>query len=118
MSHELLLEIRDNLSRFVDGKLSLHEFEDWFVPVLWDLAESDDGESRSLAGAVSNLIAEYSDGLRSETSLRRELEKNIRPFALGSDKIDIRRDPAASPDLGAWVKKAPLNFSFRPKVAA
>lgn len=118
MAHELLSEIHDNLSCYVDGKLSLHEFEDWFVPVLWDLAEGDDEESRRLAGTVSNLIAEYSDGLRSETSLRRELEKNIRPFALGSDKIDIQRDPVVSPDLGAWVKKAPLNFSFRPKVAA
>lgn len=61
------------LSRYLNGACTLQEFEDWFMPLLWDLADGDDSEPRKLAGAIAGLIAEYSNGGLSESSLREEL---------------------------------------------
>ena len=54
------------------------DFEDWFFPVLWDLAEERDSESRRLAGSISNMMAECSRGDRSEGSLRAGLADELR----------------------------------------
>ncbi|SPF43407.1 hypothetical protein SBA4_3030025 [Candidatus Sulfopaludibacter sp. SbA4] len=71
MSSEL--EIQRRLSQYLRGEKQLHEFEDWFVPVMWDLAESEDEPARELAGRISNLIAEFSRGDRTLESMRTEL---------------------------------------------
>jgi hypothetical protein len=78
MISDLQSEIYENLSRYLRDEMPLQDFEDWFAPILWDLADSQDGASRSLGGSISNRIAEYSSGDRSEESLREELEKAIR----------------------------------------
>jgi len=78
MVRELQSEIQDNVSRYLKSEISLQNFEDWFVPAMWDLAEGEDNESRRLAGSVSNMIAEYSHGYRSEQSLREGLATAIR----------------------------------------
>jgi hypothetical protein len=70
MVSELQSEICDKLTRYLGGETSLQDFEDWSFPVLWDLAEERDSESRRLAGSVSNMIAEYARGDRSEATLR------------------------------------------------
>ena len=79
MESEIRSEIDDNLSRYLREEIPLQDFEDWFAPVLWEVADSHDEESRSLVGTISNRIAEYSAGYRSEESLRKELENSLLP---------------------------------------
>ncbi len=83
MASELELEIQQHLSSYLDGRLERYELEDWLIPTLWDLAESDDDAARELAGRIENLISENSRGDRSPESLREELTRIARPFALG-----------------------------------
>jgi len=78
MVSELQSEICDKLTRYLGGEVTLQDFEDWFFPVLWDLAEERDSESRRLAGSISNMMAEYSRGDRSEGSLRAGLADELR----------------------------------------
>jgi hypothetical protein len=80
MASELELEIQQHLLRYLDGSEERHEFENWLIPTLWDLAESRDEASRELAGHIHNLIAETSNGDRSEESLQEELTRIVRPF--------------------------------------
>ena len=80
MASELELEIQQHLSRYLDGVLQRLELEDWLIPTLWDLAESDDEAARELAGHIHNLIAETSSGHRSPKSLQVELTRLARPF--------------------------------------
>jgi hypothetical protein len=80
MASELELDIQLHLIRFLTGDSELHEFEDWFSPLLWNLAESND-PARELAGRIHNLIAEASRGDRSFESMREELASVISPFA-------------------------------------
>jgi hypothetical protein len=73
MASELQLELQQHLVEYLDGTLQQHELEDWLLPTLWDLAESDDEGSRELAGRIENLISEHSRGDRSTESLQEEL---------------------------------------------
>jgi hypothetical protein len=81
MTSEAELEIQQRLSSYLAGKLQRYEFEDWLIPTLWDLAESDDDAARELAGHINNLIAETSCGDRSMESLQEELTRVARPFS-------------------------------------
>jgi hypothetical protein len=78
MASQLELKIQQHLLQFLNGVSQLHEFEDWFVPVLWDLAESDDVAARELAGHIYNLIAEASRGDRTYRAMCDELHKALR----------------------------------------
>jgi hypothetical protein len=78
-------EIYDALSRYLNGGTTLQEFEDRFMPVLWDLGSEEESDARKFAGTVANLIAAYSDGVLTEPSLRRELG-NARNHALEASR--------------------------------
>jgi len=69
--------IRKALSRYLDGACSLQEFEDWFMPVSWGLADKENSDVRELAGTIANLIAKYSNALLTERSLRKDLAAAI-----------------------------------------
>jgi hypothetical protein len=71
-------EIQRELRRFLDGSIELHEFEDFFVPLLWDIESSGDDAAIELAGKIHILIAEYSRGDRSLASLREQLAQAAR----------------------------------------
>ena len=71
------LEIQQHLLQFLKGVSQLHEFEDWLVPVLWDLAESEDVAARELAGHIHNLIAEASRGDRTYRSMRESMSSQV-----------------------------------------
>jgi|SRR5208283_3371585 len=68
------LEIRDRLARYLNGDISLHEFEGWFVPVAWSIEQSQSAEAIELAGEVELRLAEFSNGHWTEAELRSKLE--------------------------------------------
>jgi hypothetical protein len=74
MASEIALEIQQHLSQYLNGDIQLYEFEDWFAPILWGLADSPDEQARELAGRLYNLIAETSRGHRDVESMRWEME--------------------------------------------
>jgi len=73
MASETQEEIQEHLSRYLKGEMTLHEFEDWFAPVLWDLADSDDEAAREIAGSVHVLISELSNGTLELPAFRERL---------------------------------------------
>jgi hypothetical protein len=81
MASTIELEIQKHLLQYLDRQIPLHEFEDWFVHVLWSIDRYHDVELKQLAGTIHNRIGEFSRGDRTEASLRQELENAIRPFA-------------------------------------
>ena len=101
MASELQSEIRDRLGSFLLEKTSLQDFEDWFAPILWSVAEDGDDQSRELVSTVNNLICEYSNGDRSENSMRRELVSTVFPFG-----------PSAQGDCVPMTLSKSQDFSF------
>ena len=79
MISETQIELQRKVSKFLNREISLGELEDWLLPELWELNKSED-ICRSLAGHVSNLIAEQASGSLPEESFRSEMASAIRPF--------------------------------------
>ena len=68
-------EIRTHLADWLDGKFSLAEFEDWFVPETWNVHKSNDPEAESLADEIELRLSEYSGGHLRAEQLREELKE-------------------------------------------
>ena len=74
MTSGIDLEIRDRLARYLNGDVSLHEFEGWFVPVAWSIEQTRNAKAIELAGEVELRLAEFSNRHWTEAELRRKLE--------------------------------------------
>jgi hypothetical protein len=68
------LEIRDRLARYLNDDISLHEFEEWFVPVAWSIEQTQNANAIELAGEVELRLAEFSNGDWTEAELRSKFE--------------------------------------------
>jgi len=74
MTNAIDLEIRNWLARSLNGDISLHDFEDWFVPVSWDIEQTHNSRANELAGEVELRLAEYTNDDWTEDELRSELQ--------------------------------------------
>lgn len=65
------MEFTDDLALYLCGEVSLDEFRDWFDAATWDAPLEDPiGE---LVGQIELLMAEFSNGHRTEVDLRNQL---------------------------------------------
>jgi hypothetical protein len=76
MASEIELGIQQHLLKYLSGEIQLHEFEDWFIPVLWSIDNKDES-AREMAGEIHILISEFSRGDRTPESLREGLANAI-----------------------------------------
>ena len=76
------LEIRDRLAQYLDGEISLRQFEDWFVPVAWNVARNANDGTVALVGEIELRLAEFANGHWTEPELRTKLQ----PLATSSKK--------------------------------
>jgi hypothetical protein len=74
MNHDLLLDIRTQLGRYLSGKSSLLQFRKWFDGETWGLAAESDSPARQIAGEIELRLAEFTNGHLSETELRALLQ--------------------------------------------
>ena len=73
MQSALGLKLRDQLRRYVDGEISLSEFDEWFVPATLDVERWDDPAAEELTWEIFLRIAEYSHGDWTEAELKQML---------------------------------------------
>lgn len=69
----LASEIRQRLSRYLAQELSLTQFEEWFIPVAWEVSRSDEPDAVDLAGTIKLKLAEFTSGHWTEDELRGQL---------------------------------------------
>jgi hypothetical protein len=74
MTLEISLKIREWLSRYLDGEISLRQFEDWFIPVAWGIPRTANQGTLELVGEIELRLAEFSNGHWTEPELRTTLE--------------------------------------------
>jgi hypothetical protein len=82
-------EIHSHLADWLQGKISLSQFEDWFVPATWDIHKANDPEAESLVDEIELRLSEYSGRYLALERLREEL-----------------RDLANSIDSLPWIESA------------
>jgi len=70
----LASQIRAQLGRYLDGDISLQEFDAWFVPATWNVEGTNDQTKVDLVYEFLLRFAEFSNGDCSEPELRTLLE--------------------------------------------
>ena len=68
-------QIRERLAIFLDNRLDLESFEDWFVQNTWNIHLSGSEAAEALTFAIEESFSEYSSGHLDEQELRRELSQ-------------------------------------------
>ncbi len=110
MKSRLDLEIRDRLASYLVGEISLKDFEDWFVPVSWNIIHSGNLSAINLVYEVELWLAEFSDGYWSET----ELKEHCKPLLMNylvSDSHIIQRFGVANVNL-THLLFAPVDIQY------
>ena len=77
-----LAQIRDLVSKFLDGSIESKEFADRFEPLLEAVEDSADIDASNLAKQIELRIARFIDGYISEVSLRVQLHALVPPPSL------------------------------------
>jgi hypothetical protein len=92
MNPSLENKLRKKLASYLLGKISLEDFEDWFVSASWNVSQSKNHVAINLVYEIELWLSEYSDGFRSENELKlllRPLVENyfIEPEISSSSKF-------------------------------
>ena len=76
-------EIRQKVRDLVDGRVSLREFQAWFLPATWELNEAEP-VAEDLAAEIELRLAEFSNGHWTESELVARLAGLQVPSAVDS----------------------------------
>lgn len=109
MTHGIDLEIRTRLGQYLGGEISLHEFEDWFIPTAWGILRTANGGLAELVGEIELRLAEFSNGHWTEPELRAKLEPlvSIYETAVASDYQESRNTYSLESSLSLRVTHLP-----------
>ncbi len=81
----LEFQVRDKLADYIVGNLALDAFRDWLVPIAWDVEAERSSRLEDLVYEIELRLAEYSQGLWTETELKGQLEPLVERYALDLD---------------------------------
>ncbi|MBX3278529.1 MAG: hypothetical protein KF868_11060 [Acidobacteria bacterium] len=95
------LEIRQHLIDYLTEKVTIQEFQEWFVPATWDIDQTDNQSAKDLANDIELALAEFTSGHLDEEELHRELlplAQNVRMVignvSCGVLLVTAERDPS------------------------
>lgn len=76
------LAIREQLARYLAGKIPLSGFQDWFIPQAWNIEGRADPLVVDLVHRIELRLAEYSSGHRIEDELKRALQPLVTSYSV------------------------------------
>ena len=79
MQRSLDRAIREQLTNYLAGKISLPEFEEWFVPATWAVEQSGNPTAEELTSQILLDLAEFSNGDWTEEELRDLFRPLVQP---------------------------------------
>ncbi len=74
MSSPHASDLRQHLTEYLNGDVSLDDFKYWLVGATWDIDETGDPAAIELTYDIKLALAEHSGGHISEDELRSELQ--------------------------------------------
>lgn len=108
MQFESELEVRRQLVCYLSKKISLDDFEDWLVPRSWNFHKESSPSLQALIAEIELLLAEFSNGHRTE----KELKQALLPLVTNYE-LDYRMDtrfPAVQTSSGSSVLESLLKY--------
>ena len=107
---DLTSEVFRKVFQYLDGKISVEDIEDWFVPHLHELLTLPPCSASELAGVIELGLAEMSSRQCSEDDFRSLLKKYIREH----DTITIDMRPPELVSASSSASTTQLMFSATP----
>jgi hypothetical protein len=107
MNPSINYEIRSKLGSYLLEKISLEDFKDWFVPVLWDIEYSNNQDAINMAYEIELRFAEYSDDYWSEDELKQLLRPLFENYII---EPEISPRFSSTAQQNCWLIPS---FSFR-----
>jgi hypothetical protein len=94
------IEIREQLIEYLEGHVTLAEFQKWFVPVAWKETSSRAlGPTKDLISGIELRLAEFTSGHWTETELKEKLADlpYTATLTYGPDGPKIHASSASTP---------------------
>lgn len=88
------LEIRARLSSYLAGKVTLDQFEDWFVAATWDVEQSGGGGEK-LAAEVRTMLFRLSTGEATEDGFKALAREKVNEVVWDLDAAKPKLDAEA-----------------------
>lgn len=76
------IQIQQQIAEYLSGKISLIEFQRWFIPATWDVHLSGNQTATELAYKIELMLAEYTSGHLSEDEMQREMRPLIESYSV------------------------------------
>jgi hypothetical protein len=99
MNPSLDNDIRENLASYLLGKISLEDFEDWFVSASWNVDKSGNQIAINMVYEIELWLSEYSDGFRNENELKMLLRPLVENYEI---QLDISFKLSAAAQVNYW----------------
>ena len=119
------VEIRQQLANYLNGEITLDEFQHWFVPRSWNFDQDSSGSLRNLVSAIELALAEFSnrdwtkDELRSQLGiLLNNYQAEYGPFDAGQNALSIRTGAISSALVFRLIDLSPTFDTPRVEVCA
>ena len=75
MLASLELEIREAVTHYIAGRISLRQFQEWLAPQTWDIdSKIETGQLRKLVNEIDLLLAEFANDHWTEEELKHKLQ--------------------------------------------
>ena len=102
-------QIREEISHYLDGKISLDHFEDWLVQQSWNMHLDSDKDAQKLVAAIELRLGEYSSGHLTRDELRTELTLYVTRF---TERIEF----GAAPVLYQHIESRNVSFAAKAQI--
>jgi len=93
MFTELDPQISELIHRYLEGRVSLHVFEDSFLPCSWNIHQHGSPDTVEFVYEVELLLAELSRGDRTEEELRERLGSMTGATRIAIPQVQIISEP-------------------------
>lgn len=90
--------IRQELYRYLVGEITLAEFEDWFVPTVWQHYGHADQPASELVGTIELALAEYTSSHATQEDLRHDLQRALNTIMVGKPPVQSASSAAITQD--------------------
>ena len=70
-------QIKEQLARYLEDRISLAQFEDWFIPSTRDIRKSHSDAAIMLSFDVEGALVEHSSGILNDDEFRNDLTQLV-----------------------------------------
>ena len=108
MNISLDMEIREKLASYFEGRISLEDFEDWFVSASWNVVQSKNRQLIDMVYDIELLLAEFTDGCWTQAELKQLLRPFIENYIIEPELSQIKK--LSSTALQNYWLISPVSF--------